>query len=144
MANSKRKASVSKSQTTAKRRKAAPQKHAAVPSVRSDETIRKLSDHVNMCVARVNLLMQHSEFLQKKMYELATVTHRELASFHFELEELRSPAYTTQDEAYGAYDTYEMYPSAFAGAETTHTLDENIMSEEMLIEAVGDFADSLP
>lgn len=102
-----------------------------------DEKLRKLNDHVNMCVTRVNLLMEHADFLQKKMYELATLTNRELACFHFELEDLRSAAQKTSKDAYG------LYPSMLTDDETS-TQEEDILSEEMLIEAVGDFADSLP
>lgn len=123
---------------SAKRRKPAEAGEAAGEAMAVyDEKLRKLNDHVNMCVTRVNLLMKHADFLQKKMYELATLTNRELACFHFELEDLRSAAQKTSKDAYG------LYPSMLTDDETS-TQEEDILSEEMLIEAVGDFADSLP
>ena len=122
---------------SAKRRKPAEAGEAGEAMAVYDEKLWKLNDHVNMCVTRVNLLMKHADFLQKKMYELATLTNRELACFHFELEDLRSAAQKTSKDVYG------LYPSMLTDDETS-TQEEDILSEEMLIEAVGDFADSLP
>lgn len=136
---SKRKPVVRAKAVNAKRRKTAKKAGGgSATAVGSEEAIRRLNEHVNMCVERVNLLMRHADFLQKKMYELANVTSRELGCFHFELEQLRSAACKTGEDAYG------LYPSMATDTETTCISDENIMSEEMLIEAVGDFADSLP
>ena len=123
----------------AKRRKtsAKPKAKKAAPVLNAEEKFQKMSDHVNMCVARVNLLMQHTNFIQKKMYELATTTNRQFSCFHFELEELRSAAQKT------CIDAYELFPGEML-TDTETTLDGEMMSEEMLIQAVGEFADSLP
>ena len=136
----KRKSAHAKPKTVnAKRRKPAKKANKATQAVISGENTEKVMAHVNMCVDRVNLLLEHVQFIQNKMFELAKVTNGELERFHFELENLRSAAYKTRDDAYG------LFPGFSTDTETASISDgEDIMSEEMLIEAVGGFADSLP
>lgn len=142
MAKSKRKASVSKSQTKAKRRKAAPQKHAAAPSVlTTEEKLQKVNDHVNMCVRRVNLLLEHTGFIHKKMGELTRLTAQELSALSCRVRELESNCERTREDMYQLYPRFE---ADMTLPQTPLCVDDVIMSEDALVKAVGDFADSLP
>ena len=142
MARSKRKPSASKAQTKAKRRKAAPQKRDDAPSVlTTEEKLLKMNEHVNMCVARVNLLTEHTQFLQKKMAELARLTTRELSVFSYQIQELEAHCERTRDDMYRLYPRFE---ADMTPPQTPLSMDDDSMSEDALIKAVGDFAEALP
>lgn len=141
MAKPKRKASASKTQTKAKRRKAAPQKRGGAPSVlTTEEKLQKVNDHVNMCVRRVNMLLEHTEFVQKKMGELARLTGLELSAFRCQIRELESGFERSREDMYQLYPLFEADVTA---PQTPLCMDDVSMSEDALIKAVGDFADSL-
>lgn len=142
MARSKRKPSASKAQTKAKRRKAAPQKRDDAPPVlTTEEKLQKMNEHVNMCVARVNLLLEHTQFIQKKMGELARLTTQELSIFRCEVRELEAHCERTRDDMYRLHPRFE---ADMTLPQTPLCMDDISMSEDALIKAVGDFAEALP
>ena len=142
MAKSKRKPSASKTQTKAKRRKAAPQKRGgAPPALTTEEKLQKMNDHVNLCVARVNLLLEHTQFVQKKMGELARLTTLELSIFRREIRELESNCERTRDDMYRLHPGFE---ADMTLPQTPLCMDDVSMSEDALIKVVGDFAEALP
>lgn len=141
MAKSKRKPSASKTQTKAKRRKAAPQKRGGAPSVlTTEEKLQKMNDHVNICVARVNLLLEHTQFIQEKMGELSSLTTRELSAFRCQILDLEANCEKTREDVYRLCPRFE----DMTLPQTPLCMDDVSMSEDALIKAVGDFADSLP
>ena len=141
MARSKRKPSASKAQTKAKRRKAAPQKRDDAPPVlTTEEKLQKMNEHVNMCVSRVNLLLEHTQFIQKKMGELASLTTQELSVFRQQILELDANCESTRRDIYQLCPRFE----DMTLPQTPLCIDDVSMSDDALIKAVGDFAEALP
>jgi len=140
MAKSKRKSVVSKPKPKAKRRKA-QQKKRALPILTTDEKLQAINKHVNMCVARVNMLLQHTQFIQAKMSELANLTQRELNKFNLQIEDLQLDCEKTREDVYRLCPCFEANMTV---PRTSLSIGGIEMSEEALIKSIGDFADTLP
>jgi len=144
MAKSKRKSSPSKSQTKAKRQKAAPQKRAATLLVMTtEEKFQEVSSLLNTCVSRVNMLQEHIIFIHKKMGQLARLTTEELSKFRCQLQDLEFNCERTREDVH-RYQFYPQFEPDMTPPQTPLCMDDVLMSEDALIKAVGDYAEALP
>lgn len=140
MAKSKRKSGTSSSKAKAKRQKV-QKKDDAPPILTMDEKILKMNEHLNMCVARVNLLLEHTQFVQSRMAQLANLTQRELNKINLQIQDLMLECRKTREDSINFCPEFE---GSWTLPQTPLCSDDGEMSEEALIKAVGGFADALP
>lgn len=139
MAKSKRKSPASTSKSKAKRQKPNAQaKLPPPPELTQTQSIKMCVDHVNMCVARINLLVEHNKFIQTKLHDLAMLTNAEMKKIRCQVQDLQVATFRLcpyLDDVLTPPQTPVDFVDPVDSGE--------MMSEETLIQCVGEFVDTL-
>ena len=117
------------------------------PTVATLETQNhQLNKHLNVCVARVNLLTEHVQFLHKKLLEQTRLYNREFRRLNDRCDEIEEP----QLEKYKKFDPdifgYFAGENRGVALEPTQIVqrksffEEEFMTEKELTDAIAEYA----
>lgn len=123
--------------------KTSPPKKKKLTMVLLEKQDQEITNHVNMTVQRVNCVIQHLNFLHKKLIEMTRLYNNEFGNLKQQINDLRF----RQDQTYPCdppslppfFDTLcNIDPIAY-----TPDPDLEMMSENDLIKSVKKYADNL-
>lgn len=146
MTKSKRKSPASTPKSKAKRQKPNAQaKLPPPPKLTQTQRMKMCVDHVNMCVARINMLVEHNKYIQAKLHELAMLTNAEMKKFRCQIQDLHVAMKMCHDDTFQLCPDFDdVVTSPQAPVEIVDPVDSSeMMSEETLIQCVGDFVETL-
>lgn len=131
------------------KRKAPPNPKAAGKTKRPRATVTELqsqnhhlNEHLNMCVARINLLTEHVQFLHKKLLERTKLYNNEFRRLDERCDELEEPhleKYRNFEPEIFGYFGEENHETALDPIQTVkqYSFEEDFMSEQELTDAIA-------
>lgn len=102
-----------------------------------EEQNKKINDHVNVCVRRINLLTEHVQFLQRKLLQQTQLYNKEFCTLHARCDE--STIFDDFVAEFGGPTHEPADKSADASRYASMGGEEILMSQQELIDAVAHF-----